>query len=79
MTDLDEIRAAAAEHDEQLQASTWWKTKDLAARWGVSRDTVLAIPREKLPYLEFGNSNMRRYKPDDVLAFEENEKRGEAA
>jgi hypothetical protein len=43
-------------------------------RWGVGRATVLRIPREQLPYLEFGSSKMRRYAPDDVARFEAEQK-----
>lgn len=70
MNDLSGVRAAAAAHDEQIQASTWLKTLDLMKRWGVSRDVVLAIPRDRLPYLEFGKTNMRRFNPADVEAYE---------
>lgn len=70
MPDLDTIRTAAAVHETQLQSATWLGTRDLMARWGLGRDTVLEIPREQLPYLSFGTSKMRRYKPEDVEAFE---------
>lgn len=70
MSDLSTIRAAAAAHDEQIQATGWYKAVDLMERWNVGRDTVLAIPRDKLPFLEFGGSHMRRYKPADVEAYE---------
>lgn len=67
------------EHERQLQAPGWPGVKDLADRWGVSRRNVRKIPREKLPYLSFGDSDIRKYDPADVAAFEEREKRGAAA
>lgn len=67
------------EHERQLQARGWPGVPDLARKWGVSRATVRKIDRAKLPYLSFGNSDMRRYDPVDIAAFEERGKRGEAA
>lgn len=49
----------------------WLKSADLAARWDVDPDTVTALPREQLPYLEFGKSKARRYDPRDVEAYEQ--------
>lgn len=68
-----------AEHQQQLEARSWPGVKDLSARWGISRALVRAIPRERLPYLTFGQSDVRRYDPVDIAAYEEREKRGAAA
>ena len=76
MPTIDELRARAAAHARQLEAVLWLKSSDLAARWGVDVDTVTALPRAELPYLEFGKSKTRRYNPDDVRAYEERAKQG---
>lgn len=67
------------EHERQLQAQGWPGVPELAAKWGVSRATVRKIARERLPYLEFGGTHIRRYDPADIVAFEEREKAGVAA
>lgn len=67
------------EHEQQLQARGWPGVPFLARRWGVSSKVVRDIPRDRLPYISFGQSDMRRYDPADIAAFEEREKRGAAA
>ena len=79
MPTIDELRARAAEHARQLDAVLWLKVTDLAARWGVDPETVTAIAREELPYIQFGKSRTRRYDPRDVEAYESVAKRGETA
>jgi hypothetical protein len=79
MPDLNEIQAAAAEHTRRLAAARFATVQILAKRWGVSEDTVRAIPRAQLPYMEFGESHMRRYDPADVAAYEALSKDGKAA
>lgn len=77
MANLSELRAAAREHAKQLEAVRFLTVQDLAARYGVDEDTVRAVPRDRLPYLPFGKSGMRRYDPRDVERFEERAKAGE--
>jgi len=75
---IKELRARAAAHAKQLDAVLWAKVSDLAARWGVDPETVLAIPRAELPYMTFGGSEARRYDPRDVEAYEQRHKQGAA-
>ena len=73
MTDLAELRARARRHEEEILSLHWFTSADLAARWQVSRSTVLAIPRDELPYKAFGAGKKlqrRRYREDAVLAYE---------
>lgn len=77
--DLERLRAEAAEHGAQLAAAGWPGVPELAAKWGVSRPSVRKIPREHLPYLEFGDTKMRRYDPADVARYEQTAKHGHAA
>ncbi|HEY4306546.1 MAG TPA: hypothetical protein VGM82_18870 [Gemmatimonadaceae bacterium] len=43
----------------------------------MSRGSVRKIARDKLPYLEFGGTNTRRYDPADVERYEQTAKHGE--
>lgn len=76
MPSVAEMRAGAADHARQLDSVRWLGVKDLVLRWGIAKATVRAIPRDRLPYLLFGESNVRRYDPRDVEAYEDAEKRG---
>lgn len=73
------MREAAREHARQLDAVLWLGVADLAIRWGVGTGTVRKISREALPYLELGDSRVRKYSPDDVLAYEQTAKMGKAS
>jgi hypothetical protein len=79
MPTIDELRARQAEHARQLDAVFWVKASDLGARWNVDVESVLAVPREELPYLEYGKTKSRRYDPRDVEAYEQRAKKGSAA
>lgn len=68
-------------HDEKAQAhgrdlaaqTTFWRVRDLAARWGVDPTTVTAIPFDALAWVQVGRGTKcvhRRYDPAVVLAFE---------
>jgi hypothetical protein len=72
MPDLDEIRARAAAHDEEIESVRWPTAAQLAAKWNVSVAMIYAIPRDRLPYKAFGTGPRprRRYRPADVAAFE---------
>lgn len=59
-----------------MEARGWPGVKYLAERWGISRALVRGIPRERLPYLAFGQSDVRRYDPADIEAYEAREKQG---
>jgi hypothetical protein len=74
MATIAELRARQQEHARQLEAVLFVKASELAARWNVDVDTVLNIPRAKLPFLEYGKSQTRRYDPRDVEAYERAEK-----
>lgn len=70
---LSIVRERAKQHAEDLDAATWLTVSDLAARWRVSRATVRAIPRDVLPFKEFGGGqklHRRRYHPATVAAYE---------
>lgn len=79
MPSIDELRARQAEHAKQLESVFFVKTSALVARWDVDVETVLAIPRARLPYIEYGASESRRYDPRDVEAYEASAKSGAAA
>lgn len=79
MATIDELRARQADHSRQLAAVLFVKTSDLVVRWGVDIDTVVEIPRDELPFIEYGKSRARRYDPRDVEAYEERKKKGDQA
>lgn len=75
---IEQLRERARAHTRRLEAVNWLGVSELAARWGISPDVVREIPRDRLPYLPFGASFIRRYDPRDVESYEEREKRGGA-
>lgn len=77
--ELEALRAAANAQATQMESSRWLGVPELALRWNVSRASVRKIPRDKLPYITFGGTSVRRYKPADVEHFESTEKWGHAA
>ena len=83
MSTLDELRAKASAHQQHLDRNTRFYTiKDVAQRWGCSTNTVRAIPRGALPYLNVGTGlvrESRRYDPSDVYAYESAQRDGKAA
>ena len=76
MSELDTLRAKAAQHQQHLDRNTvYFDVQALAKRWGVSATTVRAIPASLLPYMHAGTGlvrERRRYHPDDVMAYEAN-------
>ena len=72
--DLDELRARAARHQDELDRDTRFLTvADLARRWRCSTTTVRAISHTALPYLNLGHGLVkvvRRYRLADVEAYE---------
>lgn len=74
MPSIESLRARRADQSLKLEPVFFAKGKDLAARWSIDAEAVTRIAREKLPYLEFGKSNTRRYDPRDVESYEEREK-----
>jgi hypothetical protein len=71
---LDVIRAKAQRHQDEIDRDTrFFTVADLAARWGVSKNTVRAIPADQLPHKNLGSGlvrECRRYHPADVAAYE---------
>lgn len=71
---LQQYRDRAREHQVELELKIKYFTpQKLADRWEISVSSVRDIPRELLPYKEFGAGRIlkrRRYHPDDVFAFE---------
>lgn len=78
-TDKQALREAARQHARQIEAVQWLGVQDLAGRWGVGVGTVRKIPRDVLPYLELGDSHIRRYDPRDVESYESVAKMGKAS
>jgi hypothetical protein len=80
-TSLQPYRERARAHQSEIDlASSWFTVNKLAERWDISASTVRDIPRDELPFKEFGKGRKlkrRRYHPDDVVAYE-NRDRGEA-
>jgi hypothetical protein len=74
LSDLGIPRDRASQHERELEVGlTYLTIQDLAARWQVSRATVRAIPRDELPYIEFGQGALlkrRRYDPRAVAEYE---------
>ena len=76
MRSIDDIRARAREHEDELLSLHWFTPAELGTRWRLAGSTVREIPREKLRYKEFGSgarNKRRRYRADWVLAYEEAE------
>lgn len=71
---LQPYRDRARAHQEDIELKvTYYTPQKLAQRWEISVSTVRDIPRDELPYKEFGAGpklKRRRYHPDDVIAFE---------
>lgn len=54
---------------ERIGRSSYMKVSEVAKRLNLSREKVEAIPREVLPYTDYGiERSLRRYHPADVLA-----------
>ena len=74
MPDLETIRAAAQQHEDELDRDRRFLTvAQLAARWGIGKTNVRAIPFADLPYRNLGRGlvrESRRYDPTDVDAYE---------
>jgi hypothetical protein len=75
---LQPIRERARAHQAEIDlAAVSYTVQDLAARWKIAESTVRDIPRDRLPYMEFGRGRKlkrRRYHPADVLAYEASER-----
>jgi hypothetical protein len=75
MPTLAEVRARAERHQDEIDRDTrFLSIADLMARWNVGRTTIRAIPASALPYVNLGNGlvrERRRYRPEDVEAYEE--------
>ena len=71
---LAALAEKSAAHQAYLDRNTKYLcVNDLAARWGCAHNTVRAVPRGLLPYLNIGTGlqrEARRYHPDDVFAYE---------
>lgn len=71
---LEALRARAQRHQDAIDRDTrFFTVAQLAARWGVAKNTVRAIPAAALPYTNLGQGTRRehrRYHPDDVIAYE---------
>lgn len=85
MPNLDEIRAKARAHQDEIDEAAhvgWATPQELAQRWKLSVTTVKDTPADELPYKEFGNGlklKRRRYRWSDVYAYEARGIRGAPA
>ncbi len=75
MADATErLQAKAKAHQDAIDRDTrFFDVGTLAKRWGVSPNTVRAIPAASLPFLNVGSGlqrERRRYHPADVIAYE---------
>lgn len=77
-TSLQPYRDRARLHQQEIDLKLVYLTvSDLAKRWHLAPSTVRDIPREDLPFKEFGKGTKlkrRRYHPDDVIAYEANDR-----
>lgn len=73
---IEEARARARAHEEEMLSRKWFTPRQLAARWGFKSVTsIYSIPVEQLRYKTFGTGKRppRRYRDDWVFAYEEAE------
>ena len=72
--ELEALREKARVHQTHLDRDTkFFNVGTLATRWGCSSNTVRAIAHSLLPYMNVGQglkNESRRYRPDDVYAYE---------
>lgn len=69
---LDQLRARAAEHERELSERKLLSIKSVKDMLGMSYTSVRDIPRDELPYGEFGQGHVlkrRRYRPEDIEAY----------
>jgi hypothetical protein len=70
---LSDLRADAARRNATLDPRAYYTVRQLAERWQLSATYVRTIPRDELPYLEFGRGlklHRRRYPHAAVEAYE---------
>lgn len=70
---IPELREDAARRNLALDPSAAFTVRELAQRWKLGETTVRDIPRDELPYMEFGSGlrhRRRRYPRAAVLAYE---------
>jgi hypothetical protein len=68
-----ELRADAARRNLAIDPTAYFTVRQLAERWQVCATTVRDIPRDELPYVEFGRGlrfRRRRYPRAGVEAYE---------
>lgn len=73
MPTIDEIRARAREHEDEIESLQWFTVDDLAKRWRISGATVRTIPKTELQFKEFGqgeHKKRRRFRSDWVESYE---------
>jgi len=69
---LDEIRERAAAHERELSEGDLLPVSQVAAMLDMSETYVRDIPRDELPYGEFGHGHKikrRKYRRGDVEAY----------
>lgn len=78
-TSLQPYRERARAHQAAIDLAIVYLTpNDLKSRFKLSLSTIRDIPRDQLPYKEFGNGakyKRRRYHPLDVLEYENRDRR----
>lgn len=71
-TSLEQIRERAAEHDRELSEKRYLSVKEVAMMIALSETFVRDIPRDELPFIEFGHGHKlkrRRYTRESVDAY----------
>jgi len=66
---LEQIRERAAEHERELSEWRYLSVKEVASIIHLSETFVRGIPRDELPFTEFGHGHQlkrRRYRRADV-------------
>jgi hypothetical protein len=66
---LEQLRERAAEHERELTEKRYLSVKDVAAMIALSETFVRDIPRDELPFIEFGHGHKlkrRRYTRESV-------------
>lgn len=73
MPTIDELRARAREHEDEIESVQWFTIDELAKRWRISAATVRTISFDELKFKEFGKGEKkkrRRFRSDWVAAYE---------
>jgi hypothetical protein len=79
---IEQIRERAAAHERELSERRYFSVKEVAAIIAMSETFVRDIPRDELPFIEFGHGHKlkrRRFEPADVDRYLANLKKSQNA